>query len=362
MDEDDMSTESTYHTPDIAQLKRLLVKELGSKSVFVIDKQVHPIAFKESSFCFVVNCSLNQLKKILDKNLITRKPSKIADKGGYITVIGSKYEDVVIINTLPNITPYQINMEIWDALVGGWAAQLFYAIRDSGLMAHILPEIQDTVACEGGPYHGESVFDHMIGSLKAARDYPVRLQLAVLLHDIGKPATAQTKRDNNGKIQTTFYQHEVVGTKIAYKLLKRLLYTDDIIRYVVKMIRHHMFRFEDDSSDKTICKWLFKVGKNKWKDLFLLRQADRKGNKANKDKPAITQKMKELEEKILTLINTSLVIFKEDLNITEEEIRNNINIESNIEEVYFNLLGIINGDPTHNKREWILEYIRRVYG
>jgi putative nucleotidyltransferase with HDIG domain len=362
MDEDDMSTEGTHHAPDVAQLKGLLIKELGPKSVFVIDKQVHPIAFKESSFRFVVDCSLDRLKSILDKHLITREPSRLADEGGYVSVVGPKRKSVVMIDTLPSITPYDINMQIFDALQGGWAVQLFYAIRDSGLMAHILPEIQDTVACEGGPYHGESVFDHMMGSLKAAKEYPYNLQLAVLLHDIGKPGTVQTKRDDAGKVQTSFHQHEVIGATIAYKLLKRLLFTDETIRYVVKMIRHHMFRFEDDSSDKAICKWLFKVGKNEWEDLFLLRQADRKGNKANKDKPAITKKMKDLEEKIIALIGSGIAIFKEDLNITEEEIRNNVHIESSVEEVFLNLLGIVNGDPTRNEHEWLLAYVRRVYG
>jgi poly(A) polymerase len=111
-------------------------------------------------------------------------------------------------------------------------------------MMEILPELSATVSCEQSPdYHPEgSVFNHlrlMLSRMPCGAD-PL-LPWAVLMHDIGKPATAS--RDTlSGSIH--FYEHEKVGAHMTESILDRLRFPRKQIDAVVQAVRCHM-QFKD---------------------------------------------------------------------------------------------------------------------
>ena len=117
-------------------------------------------------------------------------------------------------------------------------------LRTSGLLHHVLPELEATVACEQSPdFHPEgSVFNHicrMLDHLPA--DAAPSLPWAVLLHDIGKPATA-SRDPRTGLIH--FYGHEKVGADTAERLLRRLKFPRRQTEEIVTCVRLHM-QFKD---------------------------------------------------------------------------------------------------------------------
>lgn len=208
----------------------------------------------------------------------------------------------------------------------------------------------------------ETIFEHLTDSLAAAREYPPLLQLAVLLHDIGKPATR--KEDKDGKV--SFHKHEIVGASIAFEICKRLGFQPEETHYITNLVRHHMFYFDELASDKAVKKWLFKVGKNNWRDLLLLRIADRKGNRACRGKPAVTKKMQLLEERINSFISKGEIIFREDVKLSQKEIEKILKkcprAPSKTNDVYRNLIGVLNKDQSRNTREWIIPHLQKAYG
>ena len=133
-------------------------------------------------------------------------------------------------------------------------------LRDSGLLAEILPELFATIDCDQSPdFHPEgSVFNHICLMLEKMPGWSPSLSLpvadmpkhelqtellpwAVLLHDIAKPVTAE--RDAaTGKIH--FYGHEKIGAEMAEKILRRLKFSNREIEAVVEAVRHHM-QFKD---------------------------------------------------------------------------------------------------------------------
>ena len=124
------------------------------------------------------------------------------------------------------------------------AARGLVLLRDSRLLAHILTELLATVACEQSPdFHPEgTVFEHirlMLSKLPA--DAPPSLPWAVILHDIGKPATAE-RDDAAGAIH--FYGHEKVGAAMAERILQRLRFPGKQIDEIVACVRNHM-QFKD---------------------------------------------------------------------------------------------------------------------
>jgi putative nucleotidyltransferase with HDIG domain len=123
------------------------------------------------------------------------------------------------------------------------AARGLVLLRDSGLLEHILPELAATIGCEQSPdFHPEgSVFNHIRVMLeKMPAGASEALPWAVILHDIGKPATAT--RDADGHIH--FYGHERVGATMAEEILRRLRFSNKQIEEIVACVLHHM-QFKD---------------------------------------------------------------------------------------------------------------------
>ena len=124
------------------------------------------------------------------------------------------------------------------------AARGLVLLRDSGLLAEVLPEIAATVTCEQSPdYHPEgSVFNHLQVMLEnLPLDAQPSLPWAVLLHDVAKPLTA-ARDAATGSIH--FYGHEKIGADLAEKILMRLRFPNKQIEEIVTAVRFHM-QFKD---------------------------------------------------------------------------------------------------------------------
>ena len=145
---------------------------------------------------------------------------------------------------LKTISAERIRDELGKLLLPPHAARGLRLLRDSGLLAVVLPELAATIECEQSPdFHPEgSVFNHvqlMLQKLPAGAG--PALVWSVLLHDIAKPVTAM--RDAaTGKIH--FYGHEREGAVMAEKILQRLRFPGKTVDQVVTCVKHHM-QFKD---------------------------------------------------------------------------------------------------------------------
>lgn len=101
---------------------------------------------------------------------------------------------------------------------------------ESGLLARVLPEIP-ALAMEQDPIHRhKDVLTHSI-AVTAKTSPRLRLRLAALLHDVGKPAT---RRYRDGKV--TFYHHEAVGERMAVARLTALGYEPALVEDVGRLV------------------------------------------------------------------------------------------------------------------------------
>jgi predicted HD phosphohydrolase len=257
---------------------------------------------------------------------------------------------------------YLIRRTLDDALVDNQIRPLFNKWIQTGELKEYLPSIDACRGLEGGSYHQETVYEHLLKSLDAASGYWIRLKWAVLLHDVGKFPTQNKTYNSDGSISISFHSHEVSGSVLACRDLSNLGYPKDICEDVSHLVRHHMFRFAEDLSDRTVKRWLYKVGKKYWNDLFLLRLADRRGNLANVNKPIITRELADLLQKINMFIDRGDIIFKEDLDISELSIKRLNRKGVGLHDIYPNLIGLVSEDKSRNNNQWLIEYVSRIYG
>jgi putative nucleotidyltransferase with HDIG domain len=133
--------------------------------------------------------------------------------------------------------------------------------------------------------HSYDVFEHLLRSLQHAADkgWPLEVRLAALLHDIGKPATRVWSDE---KKDWTFHGHEVVGAKMARKILKDLRFPTETIATITSLIRWHMFFSDPDTVTlSAVRRIIANVGKERIQDLLNLRICDRIGTGRPKEQP-----------------------------------------------------------------------------
>ncbi len=253
----------------------------------------------------------------------------------------------------------RIHDEFVKALMYPKPSRFFRTMENIGLLQLVFPDLARGVGDKQNSHHNfDTVFDHLLRCLDASvefTDNPM-LRLATLTHDIAKP---HTKKIING--DATFHKHEVVGATIMYEWMKTYKFSRKECEYVSKMVRNHQFRFEDNTTDKSLRHWLADVGPE-WRDLITLRMADRAGNVTKKDKPLVTQKMKELIDRVEDMIKAGIPLFKEDLAINGDDlIKMGIRPGPIFKEIFSNMLGIVITHPEKNTRDWLTAFVEKNY-
>ena len=156
-------------------------------------------------------------------------------------------------------------------------------LQKFGLLKNIIPELEEGIGCEQLGEHIYDVWNHLLHALQHAADknWPLEIRLAALMHDIGKPRTRRfdaTKAGGKGKY--TFYGHEVVGARMAKKIMERLKFPKKETELVEKLIRTHMF-FSDTEliTLSAVRRIITKMGKENIWLLMNIRECDRVGMK-----------------------------------------------------------------------------------
>jgi len=115
-------------------------------------------------------------------------------------------------------------------------------LQKFNLLKNIIPELEEGIGCEQLGEHIYDVWNHSLQALTHAanKNWPLEIRLVALFHDIGKPKARRVAEDS-AKKKYTFYGHEVVGARMAKKIMERLKFPKKEIELVEKLVHNHMF-------------------------------------------------------------------------------------------------------------------------
>ena len=196
-----------------------------------------------------------------------------------------------------NISNERIRDELDKMLVTKRPKQAMRLLKITGLLQHVMPEVEALAGVKQGKYHTKDVWNHSLDVLEKVPPVLTK-RLGALLHDVGKKATQQIVDDD-----VHFYTHEKVGAKLAGAILKRLKYPGNIIKRVTTSIEHHMRlkRSGDEGeiiSDKALRKVKRTIGDH-LEDLLDIMDADNKSHSSKstqgKQIAGIKMRLKDLE-------------------------------------------------------------------
>lgn len=182
-------------------------------------------------------------------------------------------------NLLKSVSGERIRDEFLKIIDSDAPAAGIDLLQKTGLLTHIIPELEEGIGCDQKGAHIYDVYQHLLHALQHAADkgFARVIRLTALFHDIGKPAT---RRYDRSKDKYTFFGHEVIGARMTKKIMERLRFSRETTDLVVSLVRNHMFFSDTEQITLSAVRRIIQKVKPEhiW-ELMEVRECDRVGMK-----------------------------------------------------------------------------------
>jgi poly(A) polymerase len=182
--------------------------------------------------------------------------------------------------SLEIVAAERVQQELAKLLLAAEPSAGIRVLVDTGLADQVLPEVPALRLEIDEHARHKDVYEHSLIALDRAIELEqarghqpdLVLRLAVLLHDIGKPATRAIEPGGG----VTFHHHDVLGARLAAKRLKALRFDKATTEAVADLIRLHLRFFgyaEGAWTDSAVRRYVRDAG-DQLERLHILSRAD----------------------------------------------------------------------------------------
>jgi len=187
-------------------------------------------------------------------------------------------------------------------------------------------------------------------SLKYCPSQDIITRLSTLLHDIGKVKVAKVTKEGI----RTFYNHEVIGARMARDIANRLHISKQERERLFKLVRWHQFSVNENQTDSALRRFIRNIGVENIENMMDLRVGDRLGGGLQQPESwrlkLFRQRLKEVLKKPFTVA---------DLKVNGHDVMKILGITPGpkVGEVLNKLFEEVLEDSKKNDREYLLERI-----
>lgn len=244
----------------------------------------------------VIRCVGNAEERFSEDALRILRAIRFSAQLGYTIEESTKAAITKLAGNLRHISAERIQVELTKLLVSPHPDFLQIAY-ETGVTAVVLPELDACMETpQNHPHHCMSVGMHTLYSITQVSPQK-ELRLAMLLHDIGKPATLEV--DEEGI--THFHGHQPVSAEMAKEILKRLRFDNDTISTVTRLVEFHDYGNGVVPDLRIVRRAVNKIGEDIMPLLFQVRRADvlAQSDFQREEKLTLLEKWQQLFEEVL---------------------------------------------------------------
>ena len=253
------------------------------------------------------------------------------------------------------ISKERIRDEFLKIIMSDRAADGVDLLHKLGLLRFIVPELEENYGVSQNKHHIYDCYTHAIKALEytAKKKFNMHVRLAALFHDIAKPRVKVGEGVNS-----TFYNHEIVGAKMTFEILNRLKFPKKDVEKIVKLVRYHLFYYNvDEVKESSVRRLVKNIGAENMEELLQVRQADRIGSGVPKAEPYKLRHLKYVIDKI-----SKDPISVKMLRVKGEDVMDILKIKPGprIGQILDILLGYVLDDPKKNKKVFLKKEVEKL--
>jgi tRNA nucleotidyltransferase (CCA-adding enzyme) len=252
------------------------------------------------------------------------------------------------------VSAERIRDELFKLVAAQAPARGIELMRETGLMAEVIPELLEGVGVTQNRFHKYDVYGHTLATLDGARG-DVTVKLGALLHDVGKPRSRQAKEGAPGEF--SFYRHEFVGAEMTTDICRRLKLSTEQREDVTALVANHMFFYLPEWTDGKIRRFVREVGLARLPALFALREADIAGRGYDEDREKETRALRTRIEQVAA---EDAALHIKDLVIDGRDIMRILGVGPGrqVGQILGRLLERVIDDPSLNTKEGLEALVR----
>lgn len=296
----------------------------------------------------VIRCVGSPMERFSEDALRMMRAVRFSAQLGYEIEKETKKAISALAGDLKNISAERIQTELVKLILSPHPDYLQTAY-ETGITAVILPEFDVCMHTQQHhPHHCYTVGRHTLESMKAIAPEKA-LRLAMLFHDMGKPACRATDEEGIDH----FHGHPDVSEKIAADVLRRLKFDNDTTYLVRKLVRYH----DRDILPRpgSVRRALFHMGEEVFPLLLQVKEADvfAQSDYLREEK---LQTLKELGQVYQQILEQKQCVSLKTLAIDGKDLMTYAGMQPGRElgEMLKTLLELVIEDPDCNNREYLL--------
>lgn len=251
---------------------------------------------------------------------------------------------------IEKIAGERIRDELFKILVSPIPSQGITLLKNCGLLEEIIPELMDGYGMVQKGHHIDDVWTHNLKTLDNCNTKDPITKLAALLHDVGKPKSMKGEGQDR-----TFHNHEIIGSRMATSVGKKLKLSNKELEQLFKLVRWHMFTTEATQTDKAVRRFIRNVTLEYIDEMIALRRADRLGSGAKES----SWRWELFKERIVEVQKQPFSI--KDLKVNGQDVMEILKIKPSrkVGEVLEAIFKEVEDQPELNEREILLGKIKK---
>lgn len=302
----------------------------------------------------IIRCVGNPEERFNEDALRIMRAVRFSAQLGYEIEENTKAAIKKLAHTLEKISIERVQVELVKLLVSDHPEYIL-KLYELGLTRVFLPEFDSMMETpQNNPHHLYTVGEHTAKAIQLVTNDRV-LRLTMLLHDVGKPATRST--DDKGIDH--FHGHPTVGCELSKKILKRLRFNNETIDRVSLLVLYHDYGNAVSATPAFTRKLINKVRMKNFPLLLSIKYADVMAQ-SDLQREIKLEKLESLRKSYEEVLEQGMCISLKFLAVTGKDlIEAGMKPGQELGQALNHLLDVVLEDPEMNKKESLLELVRR---